>query len=362
MAINVQKQVDLAAKTTFNVGGKASHYLAASSEGELLEGLWWAHRQGLAVEVLGGGSNCLVADSGLDALVLQPALKSRKVERGSELWSIEVGAGEIWDDFVAWSVAEGLCGIESLSGIPGWVGAAPMQNIGAYGQEVSSVVEAVRVIKRDRGEALWLPAKALGFSYRMSNFKGAWRDHYIISAVRFSLRRGRPDAARYAELAKRLGGEADSPEQVRAAVLELRAGKSMLYDLSDPNHRSAGSFFLNPELDDLGLAMLRQRAEFAGLDTREMPVWAQDSGHKLSAAWLMQHAGLSKGLVQGRAGLSSNHCLALINRGSAEAGDLLSLAAFARSRVNEVFGLQLCPEPVFLGFPCDVDELLAKYA
>jgi UDP-N-acetylmuramate dehydrogenase len=360
MAINVQTQVDLAAKTTLNVGGKASHCLAACNEAELLEALGWAHRRGLRVEVLGGGSNCLIADGDIDALILQPALKGRQVERGPKRWSVEVGAGENWDDFVAWSVAEGLCGIESLSGIPGWVGAAPMQNIGAYGQEVSSVVQAVRVMARDRGEASWLPAKELNFAYRMSNFKGPWRDRYIITAVRFSLRPGRPELARYAELAKRLDGEADTPEQVRAAVLELRASKSMLYDPSDPNHRSAGSFFLNPQVDDMGLATLRQRALLAGIDTSEMPFWAQAGGYKLSAAWLMQRAGLGKGYIHGHAGLSSNHCLALINRGSAQAADLLSLAAFARRTVSEVFGVLLCPEPVFLGFACDVDELLAK--
>ena len=238
------------------------------------------------------------------------------------------------------------------------MGAAPMQNIGAYGQEVASVVVAVRVVPRGRGDASWVPAEALGFGYRTSIFKGAWRDRCVITGVRLRLRRGRPDEPRYGELAQRLGGRADHPSQVREAVLELRRGKSMLYDTSDPNHRSAGSFFVNPVVDELQAQVVRGRVAEAGLDATAMPSWPEPNGVKLSAAWLMDHSGLHKGLEWGAAGLSSNHCLALINRGGATAQDLIALAAHARRRVLERFGVCLVPEPVFVGFAGNVDSLL----
>ena len=258
MAIRIEQMVALAPRTTLVVGGAARYFVAAQSEAEVVEALWWARRCTADVMVLGGGSNSLIADKGFDGLVLQPAILGRRVIADDDTLSIEVGAGETWDDFVAWSVDQGLCGIEALSGIPGWVGAAPMQNIGAYGQEIASVVEAVKVVTRTRGEPCWLPAKELGFAYRTSAFKGVWRDRYIITAVRLRLHRGRPAPARYAELAKLLGGDADHPDAVRqeglqthlcdlvagarldAVVAELRrqrdwSGLCLLEDLRDPD-------------------------------------------------------------------------------------------------------------------------------
>jgi UDP-N-acetylmuramate dehydrogenase len=360
MAIRIEHQVALAPRTTLAVGGEARHLVLARSEAEVIEALWWARRRSVSVTVLGGGSNSLIADAGVDGLVLQPAMVGRSVSEQGDQVLVEVGAGENWDQLVAWAVDQGLCGIEALSGIPGWVGAAPMQNIGAYGQEIASVVDAVRVVARSRGQARWVNAKELGFAYRMSAFKGAWRDRYIITSVRLRLRRGRPAPPRYAELAKRLGGEPDHPSSVRQAVLELRRSKSMVYDPEDANHRSAGSFFLNPLLSPLSFEVLRRRLGEQGIDPATLPNWPEGDQLKVPAAWLMERAGLHKGLLHGPTGLSSNHCLALINRGNAEAKDLIALAALARGVVFKTFGVTLSPEPVFVGFSHGVDELLAS--
>jgi UDP-N-acetylmuramate dehydrogenase len=358
MAIRIDHDRLLAPLTTLQVGGPADHLVRAQSQSQVVEAIWHAQREGLELTILGGGSNSLVADQGVSGLVLQPALLGRDVTRDGDLVVVEVGAGVLWDDLVAWSVAEGLCGLEALSGIPGWVGAAPMQNIGAYGQEVASVVDAVQVVSRQPGASKWLPAEQLGFAYRMSSFKGVWRDRFVITAVRFRLRRGRPTEPKYAELAKALGGQVDHPEQVRQAVLELRRGKSMVIDDQDPNHRSAGSFFLNPILSPTEFEMLRARVTQASLDSNSIPNWLDAKGVKVPAAWLMERAGLTKGFRLGAAELSTKHCLALINPGSARACDLLALAAFARRQVAEVFGVRLVPEPVFVGFSQGVDALL----
>jgi UDP-N-acetylmuramate dehydrogenase len=346
MPIRSQQNIALADYTSLAVGGNAAFFAPVTSESQVIEALWWAQRQRLAIRLLGGGTNVLVGDDGVDGLVLQPALRGRAVidEDEAAVW-VEVGAGEPWDDLVAWSVSEGLCGIEALSGIPGWCGAAPIQNIGAYGQELATVIEAVRGVDRDRGRAVWMAAAELGFSYRSSYFKTLWRDRFVITALRLRLRKGKPAAARYPQLADALAGTPDHPEQVRAAVLSLRAAKSMLYDRSDPNHRSAGSFFLNPVLSATELAMLRARLGAAGVAPDTLPSWEQAGGAKVSAAWLIDRAGLKKGFVMGAAGLSTNHCLALINRGGATARELLALAAYIRAEVGNRFGVSLQPEP-----------------
>ena len=355
MAIRIVHDRSLAPLTTFEVGGAAESYVKATSESQVIEALWYAQREQLDVTILGGGSNSLIADSGLPGLVLQPAISGRSVTSSADHVCVEVGAGEVWDELVAWSVSEGLCGIEALSGIPGWVGAAPMQNIGAYGQEVASTVEAVRVVSRSGGRAQWLPMSDLGFSYRMSAFKGVWRDRFVITAVRFRLRPGRPDAPRYRELTKRLGPNVDHPQVVRDAVLELRRCKSMVIDKDDPNHRSAGSFFLNPILDPVEYKILCSRFSEQGGDPELIPNWPEDDRIKVPAAWLMERAGLVKGFTYGAAALSSNHCLALINPGCAQSKDLLALARHARAQVQEAFGVRLIPEPVFMGFSQGVD-------
>ena len=355
MTIRVINHRLLAPLTTLEVGGAAEAFVRATSESQLIEALWFAQREQLDLTVLGGGSNSLIADSGVSGLVVQPAIKGRTVTVRDDHVSVEVGAGELWDDLVAWSVAEGLCGIEALSGIPGWVGAAPMQNIGAYGQEVASTVDAVRVVHRGRGRAEWLPAKDLQFSYRMSAFKCRWRDRFVITAVRFRLRRGQPDPPRYRELTQRVGAQVDHPQIIRDAVLALRRRKSMVIDREDPNRRSAGSFFLNPILNPTDYKILCARFKDQGGDPVAIPNWQEGDSIKVPAAWLMERAGLVKGLRYGAAALSTNHCLALINPGTATSADILALARHARATVQEFFGVRLNPEPVFMGFSHGVD-------
>ena len=355
MAIRIQRDHALAPLTTLEVGGSADVYVRAETEGQVVEAIWYAQRAGLALTVLGGGSNSLVADAGVRGVVLQPAVMGRRVRAEGDAVAVEVGAGVPWDELVAWSVSAGLCGLEALSGIPGWVGAAPMQNIGAYGQEVADVVEAVRVVRRDRGDATWLAADQLDFSYRMSAFKGRWRDRFVITAVRFRLRRGAPDPPRYRELMRAVGEGVDHPQVIRDAVLSLRRSKSMVLDDADPNRRSAGSFFLNPILSPVDFERLKGRLSDHDLDPETLPVWLEGSHHKVPAAWLIERAGFQKGFAHGRAALSSRHCLALINPGSATARDLIELAQHVQGQVALQWGVDLEPEPVLVGFAKGLD-------
>jgi UDP-N-acetylmuramate dehydrogenase len=307
--------------------------------------------------VLGGGSNALVADAGVDALVLCPAIRG---VRALDEASVEVGAGEPWDPFVERAGLERLAGVECLSGIPGLVGATPIQNVGAYGQDVSETIARVHAVDRRTGEVTVLDAGACEFAYRDSVFKRALRDRVVVTRVVFSLRPGGAPAVRYAELERALAREgltAPTLADARRVVVGLRRAKSMVLDPADENRRSAGSFFTNPILDDDALAAALARIGAASVlgPGESIPRFAADDGRgtKLAAAWLIERAGFAKGTTDGRVGLSTKHTLAIVNKGGATAAEILAFARRVQLGVRARFGVTLRPEPVLLGFSAD---------
>ncbi len=328
--------MELAELTTLRLGGPAGSFVEARSDDEVVAAAPSASL------ILAGGSNVVVADSGVPGTVLRIA--TRGVARSGD--RLVVAAGEDWDALVASCVAEGLQGFECLSGIPGSVGATPIQNVGAYGQEVSETVESVRVFDRSTGAVSDMPAAECGFVYRGSVFK--YRDRRVVLAVTFRLRESAVSGPlRYAELARVLGvpvGGSAPLAEVREAVLGLRRRKGMVIDPADPDSVSAGSFFTNPILEPPEFEALVARA---GL---QPPAWPEPDGCiKTSAAWLIEQAGFHKGYGSGRVGISTKHTLALVNRGGATTAELLALAREIASGVEARFGVALHPEPVLVG-------------
>ena len=331
----------LADHTTLRVGGPAREFVSAETEADLVEAVREADEAGRPVLVLGGGSNLLVDDAGFDGRVV--AVRTTGVRADADACGgavVRVAAGESWDALVERSVEEGWIGAEALSGIPGLVGATPIQNVGAYGQEVAETIASVRCWDRQAGAVRTLFNRDCGFGYRTSRFK-ADPDRYVVLEVVFQFRLGDLGApVKYAELAGRLGVEPGGrapAREVREAVLGLRRGKGMVLDPADHDTWSAGSFFTNPVV--------------APEDVPEgAPSWPQPDGRaKTSAAWLIEHAGYGRGYGTARAALSGKHTLALTNRGSASAADLLALAAEVRDGVRERFGITLVNEPVLVG-------------
>ena len=334
--------------TTLRLGGPAATWVEATTEADLVRAVADADAAGTPVLVLGGGSNIVVADEGFPGTVVHVATRGVVSDAdscdgglcGGVL--VRVAAGERWDDLVARAVAADWVGVEALSGIPGAVGATPIQNVGAYGQEVADTVASVRTWDRvDRTQRTFAVADC-GFGYRTSRFK-AEPGRYLVLEVTFQLTHGSLGApVGYAELARTLGvevGRRAPMAAVREAVLGLRRGKGMVLDAADHDTWSAGSFFTNP---------LLTQAQAAGLPA-DAPRWAQDDGTvKTSAAWLIEHAGFTKG-HGGRAAVSGKHTLALTNRGAASTADLLGLAREVRDGVEQVFGVRLVNEPVLVG-------------
>jgi UDP-N-acetylmuramate dehydrogenase len=253
------------------------------------------------------------------------------------------GAGEEWDTIVERAVARGLAGIECLSGIPGRVGATPIQNVGAYGQEVAETIARVRAYDLESGRFVEFAAAECGFGYRDSRFKREDRGRYVVTSVTFRLAPGGEPAVRYPELERALGEGRRSLAEVREAVIAIRRRKSMVLDPEDPDARSAGSFFVNPVVPD------EVADRIAASHADPMPRYAAPGGAKLSAAWLIERAGLSRGYRNGNAGISSKHTLAIVNRGGATAAEVVALAREVRDRVRDRFGVTLTPEPVFVG-------------
>ena len=334
--------VALARLTTLRLGGPARRLVVAETEDEVVSVVREADAAGKPLLVMGAGSNLVVADAGFDGTVLRIATRGAAEAPLAE-HALQLEAGVDWDHAVELAVGEGYAGVEALSGIPGLVGATPVQNIGAYGQDVSQTIAWVRAMDRSTGDVVLLDNAACGFGYRDSVFKRTGR--YVVLAVAFSLEHSRLGApVRYAELARHLGvavGERAPAAEVRAAVLDLRREKGMVLDPADHDTWSAGSFFTNPVLP---------APDADRLLPADAPRWPEPDGRvKASAAWLIEHSGFGKGYGQGPARLSDKHTLALTNRGGATTEEVLVLARELRDGVLSRFGITLVPEPVLVG-------------
>lgn len=345
-SLSPRPRVRLAPLTTLGVGGDASFLVDATDDAAVVAAFRWAKARGVAARVLGGGSNVVVGDGGFDGLVVRMLTRGRSfTPAGAEL-VLEAAAGEPWDELVAASVGRGAQGLECLSGIPGLAGATPIQNVGAYGQEVAETIASVRVLDRETLETSVLAAAACRFAYRDSFFKSEAPERYVVLGVTFRLRPNAKPAPRYGELSQKLaseGGDELTLERVRDAVLALRRGKSMVLDASDENGRSCGSFFVNPVVTSERAAAIESLAGDA-----RMPRYPQPNGSvKLAAGWLIERAGFTKGTRRDAVGLSTKHALAVVAHEGATAAAVLGFAREIEAAVREKFGVELTPEPVF---------------
>jgi UDP-N-acetylmuramate dehydrogenase len=347
--------VFLAPLTTLELGGVARHLVEVDDERRVADVVRWSHRDDLPLAVLGGGSNVVVADAGWPGIVLRVAMRGLEIEPDGDTTLVTAAAGESWDELVERAVGKGLAGIECMSGIPGLVGATPIQNVGAYGQEVAAVIERVRAVDLATLEVTTLRPGDCGFGYRTSVFRENPGRHLVLS-VTYRLLPGAPGTVAYRELQDSLGvREAlPTPAEVREAVIELRKAKSMVIDPLDLNRRSVGSFFVNPVLDATALVRLEEDAHSAGALAvgENLPSFASGDGlFKVPAAWLIERAGFPKGLRRGSVGISGSHALCLVHHGGGTAAELVALARDVRQAVLQRFRIDLHPEPVFLGFP-----------
>ncbi|MFC4326791.1 UDP-N-acetylmuramate dehydrogenase [Streptomyces andamanensis] len=340
----------LAPLTTFRLGGPAARLITATTDAEVVDAVRAADAAGTPLLVIGGGSNLVIGDQGFDGTALRIATTGFAL-RGTTL---ELAAGEVWTDAVARTVEAGLAGVECLSGIPGSAGATPIQNVGAYGQEVSATITEVVAYDRGAGETVTLSNEECAFSYRHSRFK-EHPERYVVLRVRFGLQDadGLSAPLRYAETARALGvsaGDRVPLERARETVLKLRAGKGMVLDPEDHDTWSAGSFFTNPILTDTEFGAFRARVRERLGEDAEPPAYPAGEGRtKTSAAWLIDRAGFAKGYGTGPARISTKHTLALTNRGGASTKDLLDLAREVVAGVREAFGVTLVNEPVTVG-------------
>lgn len=347
--LSLRQRVPLAPFTTLGVGGTADLFVTAHTIEEVREALEFAKREGHPVFVLGGGSNLVISDAGWRGLVVQIAIDGVSQSRDGEKVVLEAGAGKDWDAFVAEAVAANCGGIECLSGIPGTVGGTPVQNVGAYGQEVSNTITRVTAIDRESFAVRNFSNSECGFAYRTSIFNTVQRERYVVVSVAFGLKPGAAPKIEYADL-QRVFAENKNPSlaEVREAVRRIRASKGMLLVEGDPDVHSAGSFFKNPIVNTERFLHLDSEMRDRGLP---MPSYAAgDSQRKLSAAWLVEKAGFHKGYIHGNVGISSKHTLAIINRGGAKASEVVSFMNVIRETVHSRFGIELHPEPVFVGF------------
>ena len=379
--MHIEENKPLAPLTTFGIGGPARWFVEAASEDEIVQATAWARERGLMLFVLGGGSNLLVSDAGFEGLVMRVGLLGieqlpDEIPSGAEAQNLlgksmyglkpvpftagetqrrtyRAAAGEDWDHFVGRTVKDNCAGIECLAGIPGTVGGTPVQNVGAYGQEVSSVIERVRAFDLVERKFTEFSAVECGFAYRRSRFNSTDRGRYIVTRVDYRLTLGGAPTLRYAELQRAFQSSAEEGTQpslvdVAAVVRRVRQGKGMLLVDGDVDCRSAGSFFKNPVVSE------ELAAKIAAASGKELPRFPAGAGNeglvKLPAAWLIEQAGFAKGYTLGAAGVSSRHTLALINRGGASAKDVIALADQIGAAVEARFGIRLEMEPVMVGF------------
>jgi UDP-N-acetylmuramate dehydrogenase len=354
----IEEQVPLAPWTTLGIGGPARWLLKITTEEDVVEAVRFARSQNLPMFVLGGGSNLLIADEGFPGVVLHMAIQGISQDGGALL---RVAAGESWDALVQYTVERSLAGMECLAGIPGTVGGTPIQNVGAYGQEVSETIAGVRCFDTSTDTFVELSNAACGFSYRTSVLNTTMRGRYIVVRVDFQLQPGGAPKLAYADLRKHFGlpvaGVASASQtkvdpslaEVAEAVRTIRRGKGMVFDPADSNSHSAGSFFRNPIVP---AATLLHISKVTGVSVDTVPHWpAGDGKVKLPAAWLLERAGFVRGYILGNAGISTRHTLAIINRGGATAGDIISLRERIVTEIDSQFGIRLEQEPVSVGTP-----------
>jgi UDP-N-acetylmuramate dehydrogenase len=345
------ENIPLAPLTTFEIGGPARYFVEAKTIGEAQEAVAFAHSRDLSLFVLGGGSNLLIADAGWPGLVLKISIPGIDQHPGHDEDGrvlFDVGAGESWDKFVSRTVAGRCAGVECLSGIPGSLGGTPVQNVGAYGQEVSETITSVQVLDLRDNQVRELCREACEFGYRSSIFNTTERGRFIVLRVTYALT---PDGAPrivYADLKRQFEGrEPPTLAETREAVRHIRALKGMLIIPGDPDCHSAGSFFKNPVLSEEKHNDVKRRAAARGLALPSYP--ALETRKKVSAAWLVERSGFAKGFGFGRVGISTRHALAIVNRSDATAADVLALKDEIQQRVEEIWGVRLEVEPVFVG-------------
>lgn len=353
---HIREAVPLAELTTIRLGGPARFLASCTSPNECRTALALARDRSLPVMVLGGGSNVIFADEGYPGLVLRVEIQGLDFTDLGRTCLVTAGAGEVWDDVVTECVARGLGGIECLAGIPGTAGATPIQNVGAYGQEVQETIEFVNVLERSTGEERRFGNAECGFGYRWSRFKGEDVGRYIVTTVGFRLTQDAQPKIHYPELARAIapGGSGEllpsgeaALNHVRKAVLRIRRSKAMVIDPDDPNCRSAGSFFMNPILEPATFESVRRRWLASG-QPDALPAYSSPGGVKVPAAWLVEHAGFPKGTRRGKVGISEKHALALVNRGGT-ARELIAFAEEIQAGVEQQFGIRLAIEPIIVG-------------
>ena len=346
----IQENVALAPLTTMKVGGPARYFVEARTQHDVSETVRLSRSRDLPLFVLGGGSNLIISDQGWPGMVLKIGIPGIEEHEESGKTTFDVGAGEEWDKFVAKAVSRNCAGIECLSGIPGSVGGTPVQNVGAYGQEVSNTIESVMAFDTRDDRVRELCNEACGFSYRTSIFNTSERGRFIILRVTYALTKDGEPRVHYADLKKYFAGWKEAPTlaETREAVRQIRASKGMLISPGDEDCRSAGSFFKNPIVSAQQYEDLSKRAAAKNLTIPSYP--ALEAQRKVSAAWLVEHSGFAKGFGHGPAGISRKHALAIVNRGAATAADILAFKDQIQQRVEDIWGIRLEPEPVFVGF------------
>jgi len=348
--MEIQENIELAPLTTLRVGGRARYFVRANTIEDVQAAVAFADERNLLLFVLGGGSNVLISDNGWPGLILQIGISGIDHSHERETIRFVVGAGEEWDAFVALCVSRNCAGVECLSGIPGSVGATPVQNVGAYGQEVSQAIASVLVFDLASKEVREMDAAECEFGYRSSVFNTRERGRFIILRVGYELHHGGHPSLQYADLRNYFSGRDETPtlSETREAVLKIRASKGMLITRGDADSLSAGSFFKNPVLTAPQFDELMRRAQDRNLQVPSYPALSQHK--KISAAWLVENSGFAKGYVKGHAGISTKHALALVNRGGAKAKEILALKDDIQQRVEQEWGIKLDPEPILVGF------------
>ncbi|MCE9643503.1 MAG: UDP-N-acetylmuramate dehydrogenase [Candidatus Andersenbacteria bacterium] len=342
--MNIQTNIQLAPLTTIQLGGPAQEYISCDTNQDIISALQYAKEKNIPIHVLGGGSNTIFADAGFSGLIIHIQTSGITHEQQGDDFILTTQAGEDWDNVVQYAISHNAAGIECLSGIPGSVGGTPFQNVGAYGQDVSQTIKSVFAINRDTLEQVEFSNSECNFGYRTSRFRAEDKDKYIITAVAFELKINKAREIKYPELASTVGTTIqpgkEGLQQVRNAVLALRKKKSMLIDPQDPNSVSCGSFFTNPIISTEEFVA---NLTLAQSDIPNFP--EKNNCVKLSAGWLIEHSGFSKGMRQGNVGISENHSLALVNRGGTTQ-ELLDFSKHIQTAVQKQFKIQLQLEPI----------------